>query len=201
MDLNFTSNIFFYNKAFNGGALYLDDAPEIDQDIRPITFIGNRFDNNIAEDFGGAIYSGFSKMYTAIVSENTFSNNSAGIMGGGIFSPKKVDKCIFKTIKEMSLVDNKVNSFENNYTSNPSYIKLLTTLSNPIIIKSGEYLPLSFGLYDEFDNYINDISAYYSSMNLKVSLELKEGSNINNSENFVIKGNIGSFVNGIEKQK
>jgi len=143
-------------------------------------------------------------------------------MGGGIYSPNLIKYNVLNINNNCTIKNNTINSFENNYASKPSYI-LLKSLSNPELnninvddyinnsknkpdkykfnITSGDHLPLSFFLYDEFNNIVNDITKYYSSLVLKLTvtpstnLDKEETSRINNLYSY-LSGNIGSFLNG-----
>ncbi|KAG4094011.1 hypothetical protein H8356DRAFT_947657 [Neocallimastix lanati (nom. inval.)] len=221
--LELISNTCNNNFAINGGALYLEDGINIDKhNNKDITIKNNVFNENTAYNFGGAIYSKFSKLYLATSENNIIINNKAGIMGGGIYSPNLIKYNVLNINNNCTIKNNTINSFENNYASKPSYI-LLKSLSNPELnninvddyinnsknkpdkykfnITSGDHLPLSFFLYDEFNNIVNDITKYYSSLVLKLTvtpstnLDKEETSRINNLYSY-LSGNIGSFLNG-----
>jgi len=199
------SNEFINNKASNGGALYLEDGNDINENNTDIINIeNNTFQKNSAENFGGAIYSEYSHLYLATSKNNEITFNNAGVMGGGIYTPKNAKKTIFN-IDDLKIENNTVNSYINDYTSKPSYITLNTVLPNENInIVTGDPFPLDFTLYDEYDNVIEDITKYYSSMIIKVILEeintpYQNGENINNKKknsNFKLIGNIGTFIKG-----
>ncbi|OUM70113.1 hypothetical protein PIROE2DRAFT_1794, partial [Piromyces sp. E2] len=204
INLDLNSNNFLNNKAaLNGGALYLKDGVDlVDNDNDIINFENNIFSKNSAENFGGAIYSEFSYLYLATSKNNEITYNDAGIMGGGIFSPQNVKKTIFN-MDNFKIENNTVNFYINNHTSNPTYIALNTELTNENLnIVTGDHFPLEFTLYDEYYNIVEDITRYYSSMTLKLTLE-EENPNQNyednenkNSINYKLIGNIGSFVKG-----
>jgi len=211
MELNLLSNIFENNKAINGGAIYLEDS---NNNINQISTSGkienNSFHKNIAENFGGAFYSKYSKLYLIDSSNNTITFNEAGIVGAGIFTPNSINTNLFN-IMENIVDNNTVSSFNNNYSTKPSYIVLDNTFENtPVKCITGDYFPLSFTLYDEFDNIMTDITKYYS-MTLKVvmiekdkySLMDKSYDNYDNnisykSSNYNLMGNVCSFINGIK---
>ena len=203
--MNLISNEFINNKASNGGALYLEDGNDINENNTDIINIeNNTFQKNSAENFGGAIYSEYSHLYLATSKNNEITFNNAGVMGGGIYTPKNAKKTIFN-IDDLKIENNTVNSYINDYTSKPSYITLNTVLPNENInIVTGDPFPLDFTLYDEYDNVIEDITKYYSSMIIKVILEeintpYQNGENINNKKknsNFKLIGNIGTFIKG-----
>lgn len=131
---------------------------------------------------------------------NTIINNSAGISGGGIYSSNFFDKYLIDHTNNISK-DNIVNKYENNYASKPSYITLNTTINNnEIEIYSGDYLPLSFILYDLYDNIVEDTTKYYSSLILKLSLKSYNSRNNDddekNNNKVELNGNVGVFSNG-----
>ena len=76
LGLNFTSNTFDGNIAKNGGALYIEDGPNMNlNENRDIYFEKNIFSKNIAHNFGGAIYSNFTKLYLTDVNNNEIIYN------------------------------------------------------------------------------------------------------------------------------
>jgi len=201
--LNLTNTYFIKNKAVNGGAIYISDSISKDIDnindniYNNIKIENNTFKENTANDFGGAIYSEYSKFYLADSKNNLITFNKAGIMGGGIYSPKYIDKTIFDLSNNI-IENNTINSFIDNYTSKPSYILLNTIFEDDTInIITGEYISLVFTLYDEFDNIVNDITKFYSSITLKLTLTNEEDEYDQNNLNYIINGNICSFINGI----
>jgi len=203
LELNLLTNEFINNKAINGGAIYIKNGNITNMnENNSITIEDNTFSDNRADNFGGALYSEFQKMYLAKAINNNFSYNKAGILGGGIFSPNSISENLFN-IEDCTFLNNTVNSYINNYTSKPAYILMKPEFSDNLIqIISGAYLNLNFTLYDEFDNLIEDITKYYSSMTLKVVLE--EQKNVNKSNikndlnnlNYQLVGNVGSFIQG-----
>ncbi|KAG4085267.1 hypothetical protein H8356DRAFT_1298496 [Neocallimastix lanati (nom. inval.)] len=207
MELYLISNIFENNNAINGGALYLGKQDSIKQNInRTIVIKNNIFRENIAENFGGGIYSEYSKLYLAETDNNTIIHNEAGIMGGGAYSPKSVDKNLFD-IKLCKFENNTVNSDINDYSSKPSFISLNTTLeNNSVTIITGGFLPLQFLLHDEFGNIMKDITKYYSSITLKLLLENEDNKHSygdgdyfqteKKNVEYILYGNLGSFING-----
>ncbi|KAG4092818.1 hypothetical protein H8356DRAFT_950126 [Neocallimastix lanati (nom. inval.)] len=201
LNLSLTNTYFIKNKAVNGGAIYISDSISKDIDnindniYNNIKIENNTFKENTANDFGGAIYSEYSKFYLADSKNNLITFNKAGIMGGGIYSPKYVDKTIFDLSNNI-IENNTINSFIDNYTSKPSYILLNTIFEDDTInIITGEYISLVFTLYDEFDNIVNDITKFYSSITLKLTLT-NEYEYDQNNLNYIINGNICSFING-----
>jgi len=215
LKLNLTSNIFTNNHAINGGAIFLEDEKmnKSGQD-RNIVFKNNTFQNNIADEFGGALYADYKSLYNETASNNTISNNSSKVMGAGIFAQAWFDKNQFN-VNNNIIYNNTINSYHNDYTSKPSYITLDTKLNFPLILNSGDHFPLVFSLYDKYDNIIEDITKYYSSITIKIILQPKyednyydEENNNNNNEyniyystntktSYKLYGNIGTFIKGI----
>jgi len=200
LGLKLFSNTFDGNIAENGGALYIADGPNLDlNENRDIYFENNIFSKNVAHSFGGAIYSNFTKFYLAIVNNNEIIYNKAGIMGGGMFSPNSVNQTYFN-IEKTIIKNNVVDSLDDNYSSKPYYINLDTPLNNNNIINimSGDLIPLSFTLYDEFHNIVKDNTNYYSSLMLKVMLIPKNNDEYDDYKNQQIHltNNIGSFTYG-----
>ncbi|KAL6621916.1 hypothetical protein U3516DRAFT_795632 [Neocallimastix sp. 'constans'] len=150
--LNLSSNEFSKNNAVNGGAIYMKNGKIINMNENKTLIIENNiFNENSAEDFGGAMYSEFQKIYLAILVNNKFSYNKAGILGGGIFSPNSVVENLFNLENNIYL-NNTVNSIINDYTSKPAYILLEPDFPDNLIqITTGAYLNLVFTLYDEFN--------------------------------------------------
>ncbi|ORX53821.1 hypothetical protein BCR36DRAFT_21384 [Piromyces finnis] len=66
-------------------------------------------------------------------------------------------------------------------------------------MKSGSYLPISFLIYDSYENIIHDHYHYYSYIYIKVLVEKIKYTNSNddNNKKLILKENIGSFLNGI----
>jgi len=194
MDLSLNSNVFINNNGDNGGAIYFgNEISNIDDMDNPtINMNNNIFKENKAERFGGAIYSNYYKLGQATVNDNQIVYNEAGISGGGIYSPNvSINKTLFDMTK-IKIENNTVDSFIDNYSSKPSYIMLNS--NKTISVNVGEYIPLMFSLYDDFDNIIIDITKYYSFLSLKLVIMETDSSDINNS---YILGNIGSFIKGI----
>jgi len=205
--LNLSSNEFSKNNAVNGGAIYMKNGKIINMNENKTLIIENNiFNENSAEDFGGAMYSEFQKIYLAILVNNKFSYNKAGILGGGIFSPNSVVENLFNLENNIYL-NNTVNSIINDYTSKPAYILLEPDFPDNLIqITTGAYLNLVFTLYDEFNSIIKDITKYYSSMMIKTILEeqaekkkinnINKSNNKSNNNNYHLIGNTCSFIQG-----
>jgi len=194
MELNLNSNVFINNYADNGGAIYFGNeiSNTDNMDYPPININNNIFKENKAERFGGAIYSNLHKLGQAIVNDNQIVYNEAGIFGGGIYSPNvSINETLFDIAKN-EIENNTVASFIDNYSSKPSYIMLNS--NKTISVYVGEYIPLMFSLYDDFDNIIIDITKYYSFLSLKLVIMENDSIDIDNS---YILGNVGSFIKGI----
>jgi len=201
--MNIVSNTFEKNEAVNGGALYLKDEENdyLDDDQYILNIENNIFRDNNADNFGGAIYSEFSKLYLASSNNNTIIENRAGIMGGGLYSPSSIHKNLFN-FNNSKIENNYVYSYSNNFSSKPSYIVLDTEINENIEIVSGGNLSLLFYLYDEFNNTVYDVSNFYRELSIKVILiEKNKFLNINeeyenDKSNYHILSNICSFNNG-----
>ncbi|ORX54261.1 hypothetical protein BCR36DRAFT_410804 [Piromyces finnis] len=206
MELNLMSNTFDGNSGSNGGALYLEDIPS--NENKGLNIENNIFNRNIAENFGGAIYSNFNHLDINNAKNNKITFNKAGIDGGGVFIKDYYYKNIIN--KESYYLES---NYNNDFSTKPSYITMNTTLQKEsdyyiANIYSGDYLPLKFTLFDGYDNILKDVTKYYSSITLKVILESED--NLNNSNNnsnnskdlnikskdMILLGNIGSFING-----
>ncbi|OUM60242.1 hypothetical protein PIROE2DRAFT_14060, partial [Piromyces sp. E2] len=201
---NLNSNNFTQNTARNGGALYIKERNQShnintanDKDDNDSIIIKNNiFYKNKAINFGGAIYSDYPGLGIATTQNNKFESNEAGIDGGGFFSKNYVNSSLLNSI----FSHNQVNYIENDYASVPSYITMnFPRKNNSINITPGEFFPLSFVLYNEFNKPVQDSSLYYSSMLLKVNLikiNDKNGTIANSQNDFILTGNVGSFING-----
>ncbi|ORX59217.1 hypothetical protein BCR36DRAFT_275816 [Piromyces finnis] len=202
MKLSLISNKFYNNKAKNGGAIYFSKRTITDKNYQLTSIIieNNVFQDNMVSEYGGAIYSEYDQLHMALSKNNNITNNKSGIMGAGIYTPYSASKNIFN-INTCRFENNTVNSMViDNFSSNPSYITLNTTLNNETIINVGDYFPLKFNLLDEFNNTVIDITKHYSLMTLKLLLKTKNYQNStfkNSKNNHYILGNIGTFVNGI----
>jgi len=217
MTIRLSSNNFEENSAISGGALYFADSTlttpmTIKEEDQESSIRSNTFINNQVETFGGAIYSSYNKMYLVSVKNNTITGNKANIAGAGIFAPKMVNQTML-SLKGNTLDKNVVGTNLNMYSSNPSHIKLNSTMTSSSI-RSGDLFPLAFTLHDHFDNILEDFSNFYSSITLKLFLlqrkerkeegeeeeeygdEDEEEVDHFKNKNFYLKGNIGQFING-----
>jgi len=211
MEFHLTSNTFNENYAVNGGALYLKENNVNNLD-KTLIIENNIFNHNTAENFGGALYSKVTNLNIDNAKNNNITNNIAGINGGGLYTENKLFENIFNK-DVLYLKNNFVDTVNNDYSSNPSYITFNTTSQKEsdhykFNIYSGDYLPLKFTLYDSYDKILDDITKYYSSITLKVLLidNTNNNNNMNNDYNseysnsnstsLNLLGNIGSFING-----
>lgn len=165
-----------------------------------INISNNIFKENRAENYGGAIYSEIYTPFSSISSskENEFQNNKAGVLGGAIYTQNSREYNILD-IEQNSFINNTANDYANNYNSKPSYILLNSTFDEwDDRITSGDYLPMMFVLYDEYDN-IMEINDYYYNIIMKATLEKKYkqkgGSPI--IETYYLTGNMASFISGM----
>jgi len=193
--MDFLSNQFIGNKASNGGAISI--MSEVNENNESyINFENNIFLKNSANNFGGAIYSEYGKMNSIKSINNTIANNTADIMGGGIFISTTNYKELLD-INDWSFSNNMGNSHDDNYFTKPVRIKLNTSINNnEATLTTGEYLPLVFSMYDGYDQDILDITKYYSTLELKLSLK---PININTEEEqkYELTGNHVPCLNGI----
>ncbi|ORX37498.1 hypothetical protein BCR36DRAFT_313638 [Piromyces finnis] len=206
LDLNLTSNTFEKNEGVNGGAIYINDnnnSLEKRNDRSYIMIINdNIFKENKAENYGGALYSRINTTISSIShsKNNIFKHNKSGILGGAIYSQNSREYNILdlQYNNENVFKDNTANDIINDYTSKPAYISLNTTINTwGNRITSGNFLPMLFILYDEYDNIMN-ITNYYNNIILKVNLEKKFKSKhiLGNEKNYYLTGNIASFASG-----
>jgi len=185
-----------------------DDDDKLNNTKKKINNIKNtKFFKNKANNFGGAIFYEFTNQYYDIkTSNNEILNNNAGIMGGGIHSNNWTNTNFIDTYNNKIDNNTVISYFKNDYSSKISYISLDTKLvDNLIETHSGQPFQLQFSLYDDYDNVITDITKYYSSMILKITIkEIQQFDKLNNNINnkkrddneYSIYGNICSFING-----
>jgi len=191
-DLN--SNQFCNNIAKNGGALYLsDNGNSSNRRNMDIIFENNVFKDNYASDFGGAFYSDYSKFYMATAKNNSFINNKAGAMGGGIYFNNFIDKNLQNSIFK----DNLVGYLTDDYSAKPAYVLLNTKLNSETSkVNSRDYFPLIFTLYNDFDNVVTDVNKYFNMITLRLEIKEKNSDYEEYNGNYYITGNIGTFING-----
>ncbi|ORX53830.1 hypothetical protein BCR36DRAFT_368851 [Piromyces finnis] len=119
----------------------------------------------------GVIYSKYKNLHSLIASNTKFINNYAGVAGGALFSPNYPQYYLFD-YNNCEFMDNKAESHGNDYATNPSLIKLLNDDKyHDYKMKSGSYLPISFLIYDSYENIIHDHYHYYSDIYIKVLVE------------------------------
>jgi len=209
---NLNTNIFRNNHGINGGALYISSNENIKNRINEssnkirdinndINFENNIFSENKAENFGGAIYSTFNKLYLTNSVNNSIIENNAGIMGGGVYTPNLKDQNMFDITKFL-IENNKVNTHINDYSTKPYSISLNSSIeNNKYEIISGDSISLKFSLLDEYENLIEDITKYYTSLTLKLILKNINKDDDDDDESYLFKdyrmmGNIGTFIYG-----
>jgi len=173
--ISFIFNLFSKNKAINGGVLYIKDAINENEPLSVTTdnswiyFENNLFENNIAENFGGAIYMDLRKEHVfEWKGQNVISTNEAGMTGGGIYFSKCPNDLVQSMKENLVMKNNLVNRQVNDFIYKPFFVKLEEYSKAPIY--SGEYFPLKFGVYDQFGNKIIDGAQYYSQIHLEISL-------------------------------
>lgn len=117
-----------------------------------------------------------------------FENNIAQIAGGALYVPNNyekkslnISKCVFN--------NNVGKTYGNDYTTEVSYIKINDTDINTNII-SGDYIPLIYYLYDEYNKTINDNFNMYSSISINVYIY------DNNDNEYILHGNKCTFYKG-----
>ncbi|OUM59348.1 hypothetical protein PIROE2DRAFT_15147, partial [Piromyces sp. E2] len=195
LNLNLTENVFSGNIAHNGGALYFKgntyDENTLYED-KTISIIHNVFDGNDADNFGGAIYSEYDKLYSKEIKGNIFRLNYADIMGDDVYTPNSVNKTLF----DMSL--NTIKKF----TTKPAYIILDPSYKSYVnSIYTGDIYQLKFLMYDEFNQLYMDDTKYYSSLTIKVTLERKNEYEEINDADYKLAENVCSFSKGKKKKK
>jgi len=83
LEFSLLDSDFIKNEALHGGAIYFGDKSNLSntksQDIK-ITMKNNNFMDNIADLFGGAIYSEFKTVNTFIEENNKISNNKLELL-------------------------------------------------------------------------------------------------------------------------
>jgi len=204
MELHLNSNEFGKNKARNGGALYFGEEQKTDTSYayknKEMVIENNKFYENLAEMFGGAIYTNYNKISLVTIKNNTVINNIAGVMGAGIYTSNPFDNGTIN-IDGFTFNSNFVDSLLDNYTSKPTYISLNTTLiKNSKKINAGDYYPLIFTLHDEYGHIITDITKHFSMITLKLNIFLKtditDKVEKDDDKNVYLFGNVCTFVNG-----
>ncbi|OUM60981.1 hypothetical protein PIROE2DRAFT_13142 [Piromyces sp. E2] len=190
-----------------GGAIFFsnnDNINEINTNKinEYISIENNILKQNIADYYGGAIYSEYNTINLIKFENNSIINNNAGIFGGGIYisNTNSINNTLFNIFRNSSIENNNVGPYIDNYSSIPTYVLLNNIINDNLNVISGDYIPLIFTLQDKFYNNIFDISNYYSVVTLKLLLSKKdeEKNTINNNKNnnYKVLGNVCNFVNG-----
>ncbi|OUM65974.1 hypothetical protein PIROE2DRAFT_6964, partial [Piromyces sp. E2] len=178
-----------------GGALYFNKGinDEESNNNNSITITNTTFKNNTADYFGGAIYSDFEGLYVADINNVDFISNRA-YSGGAIYTSYNKNKTLFNVFNEkIKYENNSSESHGNDYALSPYLINLIKGTPPEIIIKSGNSFPLEFNLKDQFNQYVNDISRYYSNIVLNANIENMD--NYTNIE-YNVLGNTCYFSDG-----
>ncbi|KAL6599709.1 hypothetical protein U3516DRAFT_643530 [Neocallimastix sp. 'constans'] len=189
LNLSIESSRYISNAAVNGGALYLDKTLINNNFQSNIKLTNVTFQSNIAYDYGGALYSDYDKLYVAEIQDVNFNKNIANIAGGAIFVPNEYNKKSLD-ISKCNFVNNIGETHGNDFTTEVSYIKLSNTDINTII-KSGDYIPLKFSLYDEYGKFIFDKFNIYSGISLSINIQN------NDTPKYEIRENKCTFFMGI----
>ncbi|OUM63926.1 hypothetical protein PIROE2DRAFT_9457, partial [Piromyces sp. E2] len=189
------NSTFISNETENGGVLYFgNEINNYDLNIekREITINNNIFLENEAYNFGGAIYSELEKINLFNEKNNSIINNKAGVNGGGIYITKLDNNNSFNFTSSKVLNNTSYGVIED-YAAKPSYITLDTSIEkNKVSIYSGNYLPLTFSLYNANDKFMNDLTNYYSFLTLIITLEDKL--NNDSTVHFRLTGNSVSMT-------
>ena len=197
MELTLESNLFKKNTAVNGGALFFSD--DSNNDNQKIIAKNNTFSKNSVTEFGGAIYSGsiiFNKNQFNTFENNIISYNTADVMGGGIYSAQTTNIIQFNQ-SEWYFANNTINLHSNDYTTKPAYLSLNSPFNQKIKLITGDILLLNFTLFDGYDNIIKDVTKYYSSMTLRITLEKKNKDLYdNNIKDYYLQENAKQLING-----
>jgi len=205
LNLTITSSIFEENRAQNGGAIYFNEGINDENNNNnnninnnnnnnnSITIKDTTFKNNIADYFGGAIYSDYEELYITNIENVEFISNKA-YSGGAIYTSNNKNKTLFDVYnKNINYIDNIAESHGNDYATDPYMINLINENIRNIVIKSGSTFSLEFDLKDQFNQYVNDISKYYSNIGLETYIT---NDNINQTDYAMLK-NTCYFYRGI----
>ncbi|OUM59039.1 hypothetical protein PIROE2DRAFT_15554 [Piromyces sp. E2] len=198
IDLEIINSDFYGNHGLNGGAIYFDSEEDIDEYETYIKLFNNNFIDNIAGKYGGAIYSNYTNLYLADVANIMIKNNSAGIAGGGLFSPSKNQKTLISN-EDLKFESNTANSYGNEIATHPSLVVVSYNdnkkyYNNTISVSSGSDLSFSFYMYDSQNIKINDKINYFNFISIKAYIQ-----NYDKFMHYMISGNTCSFINGVCK--
>ncbi|ORY56047.1 hypothetical protein LY90DRAFT_669544 [Neocallimastix californiae] len=190
LKLYIESSSFYDNKSMNGGAIYFlgkEDSEHFEVDITMKNLV---FDGNIAEEYGGAIYSEYNGLYKTYSYGLTFKNNIANIAGGALYTPTDRKKNLLM-YEDLKLNNNSGLSYGNDISSSPAYAVIKSKYDNETLyIPSGSYLSFNFKLYDESNIFIEDKMNYLNKITIRAELY-----NTINSKNY-LTGNICTFTYG-----
>ena len=194
LNLTITSSIFEENKAQNGGAIYFNEGiSDENNNNNSIIIKDTIFKNNVVDYFGGAIYSDFEGLSITNIENVEFISNKA-YSGGAVYTSNNKNKTLFDVYnKNINYIDNIAESHGNDYATNPYMINLINKNVRNIVIKSGSTFSLEFDLKDQFNQYVNDISKYYSNIGLETYIT---NDNINQTDYAMLK-NTCYFYRGI----
>jgi len=192
LELNIKNSIFELNEAKHGGAIYIDDNKNNENNKHYLNFENVNFTMNNVDFFGGAIYSNYEGLRNLITKNVIFKENTAGVAGGALYTLNNPEKYLFN-YDGCEFISNNALSHGNDYATNPYLVKLYKWSINNNKIKSGSYFPIEFSFFDRFNNSINDPYKYYSDILVKVSLQ---NSNIKEIP-YKLSGNVCSLINGI----
>lgn len=201
MNMEISSSNFENNSGVLGGAIYIGKGIT-NNNIISITMKDTTFNNNIAENFGGAFYSDYDTFNVNSIKNVHFDGNSA--YAGGCFYLKNDNNDIenIEDLKKLSknntsieYINNKSDSHGEDYGTNPVKIELMTDISKILELKSGDVLQLKFIMTDKYGQLVKDASKLYSS--IKINIEMDEISNDEDGIQRKLKGSTCYFTNGI----
>ncbi|OUM65946.1 hypothetical protein PIROE2DRAFT_59671 [Piromyces sp. E2] len=188
--MNMHNSYFINNEGLNGGALYLSGGENSDTYNVEISMRKIYFNNNTANNFGGAIYSDYDGFYLTDAVDINLTNNTAEISGGALYSPSSNNKTLL-FYEDLYMQSNVGKAYGNDISSSPSYILSKKNYKDTIIISSGGYLTFSFNIYDINDNILEDNTNYFTFISIKSILK-----NNTNNQNFQVTGKECNFYYG-----
>ncbi|OUM65970.1 hypothetical protein PIROE2DRAFT_59688 [Piromyces sp. E2] len=120
------------------------------------------FKNNIADYFGGAIYSDYEGLYlTNITNVNFFSNRAYS--GGAIYTSNDGDLTLFDVYnKNINYTNYYSESHGNNYATKPYMIYLVSEYTGNITVKSGKCELNEISIFSKLINNPSDIDLKFS---------------------------------------
>ena len=123
-----------------------------------------------------------------------FISNKA-YSGGAIYTSNNKNKTLFDVYnKNINYIDNIAESHGNDYATNPYMVNITKGNTGRIVVKSGVSIPLEFDLKDQFNQYVNDISKYYSNIGIEAYIT---DNDIYYAEDYTILKNTCYFYRGI----